>query len=1091
MSWAAPSRWLPWRLLWQLAGKGLAGRGLCTVIGMCAATIAAMSAAVAGDNIGVIVTNAVYDSGIARVKYADKDGDAIAAAMRQVLGVENPKRFPNRTKFQLTLLFGGENVPLQTSLLWGMVKEAGNPKAHLFVYYSGHGVSYRRGGSGDGETGLLSTDAAIANLEASAYPLQTLRDNLKAIKQELLPEGEVILILEACFSGRTGDNEPLVPNTSQTAMTLTSAPPPEDIIEIDAAQGHQVAFWDNSSQRGLFTDQFLWAIHGEADKPEFGGNGDGKITLREVESYLRRRMPERLERNGYAGAQQTAAIFARDSDRVLSAGPWRRRPDMIDVETREGGMCEAALRQDQQNATLKQLEQHVEALKGYDSTCVKCACRAEVRVRLNDIDEHLRICSAVKEAVDSASDPDFLEGLDRRNECPQLHGALRDTIDGLCRGERERWNGAKREPVEAMTAVADKLRCTDVYAQAKRDIEEAQKNARQLRDLEAGASDLGLLADGRPVELPVRNGDAVRVFKFQLAAPDTVEIQFDGLTDDIDVELRDSSGAVSIKPRQSNPRLKELATHDWLRPGIYYIRVAPAAGRRVPDYMLRAAKGTIDTAGDTPATARDLGRLGQGSQIIREQVGGRDRGDVFRFTAQERMLLKVTVSDMTSDIHLDLLNQGEQVIQTPPNPGRAAQTLEWTVDVGATYYIAVKPSGDSTLYALGISLSQLPYARPDVAAPATLGPQLSYLRHRLAPNADEYWARFTIREPASASIDLRWDERQIPDALHLELFREEQPGRRTALKPAGVLGPGGRNIADELGPGTYFIKVRRDPGAKTAAAFSLNMRSQAVCQAGAPVILTLAENVDEYACRFAVTDRARAVAVLAWNDAAAGLTLEIVGRQTFPSTRGMSTIERVDASLEAGAWSVHIRRAAGSTGRDAVPFRLTLTLSAVSFEPLLNADIEGGDFAEPHLFVGDEPACERACRGRQGCIGYSYNKVSRACYLKRTVDGTSLRRDPILTSAWLHGVRAPDLPYPTPEGMHPRPGFRYSGVPLGVARPRVNGDQCSTACASESKCVGATYMQTLRPTVCMLFERLDGEVPDSSTQSFWKGQASR
>jgi formylglycine-generating enzyme required for sulfatase activity len=130
----------------------------------------------------------------------------------------------------------------------------------------------------------------------------------------------------------------------------------------------------------------------------------------------------------------------------------------------------------------------------------------------------------------------------------------------------------------------------------------------------------------------------------------------------------------------------------------------------------------LDAAGDALATARDLGIIGFGSQTIREHVGGTDKRDVFKFTTQERMLLTLTASDARSEIHLDLLNQSEQVIQSSHKRGIASQGIERVVDAETTYYVSVTPAGDRTPYALTINLAEIPFSRPEIAAQATIAP---------------------------------------------------------------------------------------------------------------------------------------------------------------------------------------------------------------------------------------------------------------------------------------------------------------------------------------------------------------------------------
>lgn len=266
-------------------------------------------------------------------------------------------------------------------------------------------------------------------------------------------------------------------------------------------------------------------------------------------------------------------------------------------------------------------------------------------------------CSSVRQALETVTDPDALRAVARKNECPRL----------------------RKDVVE-----------------------------------KSAAAELGALNDGQTIERSDRvDGDAA-VWKFQLTAGDTIGVQLGGLSENLDVDLRDSSWRIIARPRQGGPPLKEIETTG--RAGMHYIRIAPADGRRGSAYTLRVARGALDTAGDTPATARDLGLLGPGLQTISERVGGSDRGDVFKFTVREPMLLKLTLGDQTADVRLDVLSQGPQdsspqVIRLPPGrPGREPQNIELNVDPRPAYYIAVRPAGQSTPYSLGIALAVDPEA---------------------------------------------------------------------------------------------------------------------------------------------------------------------------------------------------------------------------------------------------------------------------------------------------------------------------------------------------------------------------------------------
>ena len=74
---------------------------------------------------------------------------------------------------------------------------------------------------------------------------------------------------------------------------------------LTAASEDQVASWDRDAQLGLFTKHLLEALNGRADDPQYG-NGDGKIALGEVKTYLDREMTFQARRR--FGRDQNATM---------------------------------------------------------------------------------------------------------------------------------------------------------------------------------------------------------------------------------------------------------------------------------------------------------------------------------------------------------------------------------------------------------------------------------------------------------------------------------------------------------------------------------------------------------------------------------------------------------------------------------------------------------------------------------------------------------------------------------------------------------------------------------------------------------------
>lgn len=86
------------------------------------------------------------------------------------------------------------------------------------------------------------------------------------------------------------------------------------MVVVTAAQNDQFANWDQDAKHGLFTKHLLEALQGKADSVEYG-NGEGKVTLSELRSYLDDEMTYQARRRW--SRNQNASIHG-DSNTVLS-----------------------------------------------------------------------------------------------------------------------------------------------------------------------------------------------------------------------------------------------------------------------------------------------------------------------------------------------------------------------------------------------------------------------------------------------------------------------------------------------------------------------------------------------------------------------------------------------------------------------------------------------------------------------------------------------------------------------------------------------------------------------------------------------------
>ncbi len=158
-------------------------------------------------------------------------------------------------------------------------------KSDVVVYYSGHGVPGLR----DRKGYLLPVNADPNRAELNGYPLDTLLANLGKI-----PARSMAVYLDACFSGESAKGT-LVRATSGITVQAKVPNTSTGMVVVTAARSDQFASWDEDAKHGLFTKHLLAALRGKADGAGFG-NGDGKVTLAELKSYLDEEMTYQARR---------------------------------------------------------------------------------------------------------------------------------------------------------------------------------------------------------------------------------------------------------------------------------------------------------------------------------------------------------------------------------------------------------------------------------------------------------------------------------------------------------------------------------------------------------------------------------------------------------------------------------------------------------------------------------------------------------------------------------------------------------------------------------------------------------------------------
>lgn len=244
------------------------------------------------DDVAVIVENANYkESSIPQDAAATNDAKFFKRFAIEGLGIQNKNiiYLKDATKAQLLKVFGSDRR--HDGQLANWIRPG---KSRVYVYYAGHGAP-----SEDSDAFLVPTDADSTYLELNGYSVSTLFSNLAKLDTK-----HTTVILESCFSG-VSQAGAIVSNASPLFLRPKKTVAPKNISVVSASQINQIASWEKTEPRSLFTKYFLKAMSGEADRTPYG-NADGRVSESELEKYLGDTLSYWARR--YYGREQKAQI---------------------------------------------------------------------------------------------------------------------------------------------------------------------------------------------------------------------------------------------------------------------------------------------------------------------------------------------------------------------------------------------------------------------------------------------------------------------------------------------------------------------------------------------------------------------------------------------------------------------------------------------------------------------------------------------------------------------------------------------------------------------------------------------------------------
>ena len=234
--------------------------------------------------VAVIIGNRNY-MGAGDVKYAHRDAEAFRRYVLDVLGFDpdNVIHLKNASQAQMVGLFGNRHDP-KGKVWFYLDPDEGRKVSDVVVYYSGHGMP----GLDNKTPGayLLPTDANPNNPRLNGYSIDVLYRNLAK-----LPARSVSVFLDACFTGQAGDGQAILKASPIIRVAALPDSVAKNMTVLTAARKNQLAYWDEKSRHGMFTHHLLDALYGKGD-----ADGDGKVTAKETQGYLRSYMRRAVRR---------------------------------------------------------------------------------------------------------------------------------------------------------------------------------------------------------------------------------------------------------------------------------------------------------------------------------------------------------------------------------------------------------------------------------------------------------------------------------------------------------------------------------------------------------------------------------------------------------------------------------------------------------------------------------------------------------------------------------------------------------------------------------------------------------------------------
>ncbi len=302
------------------------------------------------------------------------------------------------------------------------------------------------------------------------------------------------------------------------------------------------------------------------------------------------------------------------------------------------------------------------------------------------------------------------------------------------------------------------------------------------------------------------SADLQDYYKFNLTTPSALRLNLTGISQDMGIELLDSVGRVIQSADLSGNVMENMLT-STLAAGLYHVRVFSTTGQLTSNYDLTMSAAT--SSDDLLTNATNMGLLGsKGSDRRTGNVAtGTDIQDYYQFVVGVPTDLAISVSGLSSDVDVQLLDNLGRVVASSTAGGTSAESISLPSAVG-TYYLRIFAFSGSSNYVLEARANSNAQNTDDLLSTATVLPNpTSTVTTRTGSvggtgstgDPQDYY-RFELTATRNVTINLTG----LSADIDLQLL--DQLGNVVASSARGGTNSESINMPT-LGLGIYFIRI--------------------------------------------------------------------------------------------------------------------------------------------------------------------------------------------------------------------------------------------------------------------------------------------